>query len=107
MQRINCDSRIESHLINARSALNKITGVAQPEQVTGLLRQAFAAGVANILEGKKPKSSFAKIGENLVASRSESTISALAVVFPDAQGQILLNCFHSILNKLAYCTLGL
>lgn len=33
--------------------MNKITGMATPGQVIGLLCQAFASGVAYILEGKK------------------------------------------------------
>lgn len=58
MQRINRDSCIESHLINIRNTLNKITGVANPDQIIGLLRQAFTSGMAYILGGgkkKKPK----------------------------------------------------
>lgn len=56
MQRINRDSCIESHLINTRNTLNKITGVAKPEQIIGLLRQAFPSGMAYILgRGKKKK----------------------------------------------------
>lgn len=42
---------MESHLINTRNTLNKITGVAKPEQIIGLLHQAFAPGMAYILGG--------------------------------------------------------
>lgn len=55
MQRINRDSCIESHLINTRNTLNKITGVANPDQIIGLLRQAFTSGMAYIHGGGKKK----------------------------------------------------
>lgn len=41
MQRINCESCIESHLINTTNTLNRVTRVAQPEQTIGLLCKTF------------------------------------------------------------------
>lgn len=78
--------------------MNKITGMATPGQVIGLLCQAFASGVAYILEGKKKpnqatkkrkknqtklpttqtKSNFTHRGGNLRVLHNEKRISALA-----------------------------
>lgn len=110
MQRINCDSCIESHLINTRNTLNKITGVAKPEQVIGLLHQALASGMAYILGGKKPKpqiqnkpKAILHIQEGTLQYYTMKILSQpwqpRAVMLFSAAQEKRLNSFHSILKK--------
>lgn len=107
-QRVNCDSCIESHLINTRNTLNKITGVAKPEQLIGLLHQTFASGMAYILGGKKTihqktkqtKSKFTHIGGIFAVLHSEKISSGSREQSCFLKHEdIVLSHFHSIWKK--------